>query len=197
MDGHIIKSRTLFYVRQFDWHLVDDVIAIVTLLDPANWGTESYIHAEKWRSDCSGRFVDKRGGYVGTLFTSTLRGDNKGTVIRPAREVLRKPENWHCCEVEHRSSNYWAAMQWAHEQARTNRGYGFRDLGKHIGIPFLSDPLRNICSEAVHNFDVKGGANFDGQGDEFKEMGCPDPRTLSRLYEKAGITIKPLIEMEG
>lgn len=188
MSGHIIKSRTLFYLAQFDWHFTDDLIWLVTGLNPANWGTKGYIHAEKWRSDVNGKFVNDSGGYVGTVFTSTMRGDAKGTVIRPAAGVLRNRDRWHCCEVEHRSVDYWKAMTWAYEAARKNRGYGFRDLAKHIGIPFLADPLRNICSEAVHNFDVKGGI--------FPEIGCPDPRALSKRYKKAGIIIKPLTEMD-
>lgn len=184
MVDHIIKSRTLFFLAQFDEHFVDDLIWLVTSLNPANWSTPGYVHAEKWRSDCNGKFIDDRGNYLGTVLTSTLRGDNKGTVIRPAREVIKHPGHWHCCEVGHRSSYYWAAMQWAHEEVRKNRGYGFRDLPKFAGISMLSDPLRNICSEAVHNFDVKGGI--------FEKMGCPGPRQLARLYKEAGIKISPL-----
>ena len=91
--------------------------------------------------------------YVGTCYTSTMRGDNNGTVSRPAREVFTHPERWEYIELEVTDESFKAAKAWADARVAMKWSYSKRDLLRFV-MPLwllkklkLADPDREICSE--------------------------------------------------
>ena len=111
-----MKMRILFYRAKFgDKKLLDNLISGWTGL--FNWGTIRASHVEIWVADetkksplCEHGFC-RRGTvfadgsreshlWLGTCYTSTMRGDDNGTVKRPASGVLTHPERWCYVEVE-------------------------------------------------------------------------------------------------
>ena len=163
------KVRFLFYRARFEWRnifkkkirLVDDGISWWTW--PGNIGTGPYSHVEVWLPDEDGRFgvtyedlewEVPRKAYIGTAFTSTMRGENNGTVKRPASKVLKHPERWDYKEFEIDENLYLQGKYWMNKKVRDNKGYSFRDIGKFFGLGFLADESRDICSEFGHNYGV-------------------------------------------
>ena len=161
------KIRFVFYIAKFDLinvlyrkrkpHFIDDGIAFWTGL--FNWFTPRYSHWEGWIQDENGLFRDYyyvagiTDEFLGTCYTSTMRGDNNGTVSRPASEVFIHPERWHYQEFEVTDDSFEEAKAWADERVRLNRGYSKRDILRFF-MPLwllkklkLDDPVREICSE--------------------------------------------------
>ncbi len=161
------KIRFVFYKAKFEWrnvfikgrkiHLVDDLVALGTWLP--NLFTPRYSHVETWIADLAGDFetVDYGGFlervFVGTCYTSTMRGDANGTVSRPASEVFTHPERWEYLEFEVTDESFKTALLWAQLRVLRNKGYSKRDLLR-FAMPLwmlkklhLDDPDREICSE--------------------------------------------------
>ncbi|KKK65627.1 hypothetical protein LCGC14_2972240 [marine sediment metagenome] len=160
------KVRYVFYIAKFDLinvirgkrkpHLIDDGISLWTGL--FNWFTPGYSHWEGWiEEDGSFQeslFVCPDGwAYVGTCYTSTMRGDDNGTVSRPASTVFTHPERWEYIEFELTDESFDEAKAWADERVRKNKGYSKRDLLR-FAMPLWmlkkfkwDDPEREICSE--------------------------------------------------
>ena len=162
-----MKIRFLFYRAKFEWrnfiktrriHLVDDAISWWTWF--GNIGTEPYAHAEVWTPISGSCFTNGLKGqkfFTGTCWTSTMRGEAKGTCKRPASEVLTHPERWDYIEFDIAEDLFFAGKLWMNCQIRDNKGYGFRDIGKFFGLGFMADKYRNICSEFTHNYAVITG----------------------------------------
>jgi hypothetical protein len=89
-----------------------------------------------------------------------MRGDDDGTVVRTAREVIRDKSRWDYVELEAASHKlYWDAMYWAAHEVATNTGYSKEDIKIFIPIArhFVKRNKRNICSEFADKFMVECG----------------------------------------
>jgi len=131
IGGVLFKKRKL--------HLIDDGISW-WLFNP--W-TPPYSHQE------TGAKVDG----VEWLWTSTMRGEDNGTVSRPASTVFKYPKRWEYIEFEVTDESFEAAKAWADERVKNNKGYSKRDLLR-FAMPLwmlkklkIADPDREICSE--------------------------------------------------
>ncbi|KKK50812.1 hypothetical protein LCGC14_3121300, partial [marine sediment metagenome] len=87
------------------------------------------------------------------LWTSTMRGEDNGTVSRPASTVFKYPKRWEYIEFEVTDESFEAAKAWADERVKNNKGYSKRDLLR-FAMPLwmlkklkIADPDREICSE--------------------------------------------------
>ncbi len=164
------KIRFVFYIAKFKWRnlfikgrkirLVDDGISLWTGL--FNWWTPGYSHWEGWTAGQNRNFkifshdIDSEMThpiFVGTCYTSTMRGDDNGTVKRPASEVFTHPKRWEYIEFEVTDESFEVAKAWADERVKNNKGYSKRDLLR-FAMPLwmlkklkIADPDREICSE--------------------------------------------------
>jgi len=184
------KFRVLFYKAKFgDKKWIDDGISIYTTFwnvlglafEPKlAWQVfrRRYSHVEIWLPDEGGFFVKCIStGWIakhdndkviiskeicGQCFTSTMRGDDNGTVIRPASEVLTHPERWDYIEIiEPYDHVYKEAVKWAYQQVHRNQGYNKRTILDFFN-PFRrtrksGKDEKNICSVAVEGFLWKLG----------------------------------------
>ena len=171
--------RFVFYRAKLDFvniirrkrklHLVDDVISLWTGL--FNWFAPPYSHMsvligeEMYRkpqlNEFLGMVFEIGNEYVGTCYTSTMRGDDNGTVSRPASTVFKYPERWEYLEFEVTDESFELAKAWADERVRLNKGYSLRDLWR-FAMPLwllkkikLADPDREICSEHGEGWGVR------------------------------------------
>ena len=186
-----MKIRVKFYRAEHDGHLIDDVISGYTKI--FNWNTEPYSHCGIWWPDADGRFLNEGSdgvglfftGFAGVCFSSTMRGDANGTVIRPARDVLTHPERWDYCEIEVPDEKALEAMAWAQVEALNNKGY---DKLQILGFFFpwrFGRADQNICTEAVGKFLY--------QALVLDRIWVWSPRRLSAKLIEKGYKIVPLI----
>ena len=164
------RIRFVFYVAKFEWRnlfikgrkirVVDDGISLWTGL--FNWFTPGYSHMSVWIEsdfrDFKAYVLDyehkaKFLSFTGTCYTSTMRGDDNGTVSRPASTVFTHPERWEYIEFEVTDESFEEAKAWADERVKNNKGYSKRDLLR-FAMPLwmlkglkIADPDREICSE--------------------------------------------------
>ena len=164
--------RTLYYRAKFgDGHILDNIIAWGTMYE----GGEPFSHCEIQTPDENGNFVESKRvpipcpdnkpgcctchyklveSFVGTCWTSTMRGDHDGTVKRDASMVLTHPERWWYSEHEVSDGQFNRMIRHMEAEVRDNLGYSKWELAKFIPIlrHFISpDIWRNICSEFCHN----------------------------------------------
>ncbi len=170
------KVRYAFYIARFDLlnvirgkrkpHLIDDGISLWTGL--FNWFTPRYSHWEGWiaRVDGSFGFPGTLVGhpkqiYHGTCYTSTMRGDDNGTVSRPASTVFKYPNRWEFIEFEVTDGSFEEAKAWADERVKNNKGYSMKDIRRFfMPLPVLKffkwdDPERDICSEFGEGWSIR------------------------------------------
>ena len=93
-------------------------------------------------------------------------------------------DRWDYIEIELYQDEYGDMMDYLETEVDCNTGYGKADLLKFFGIPLISDPTRNICSELVHNALVKTC--------HFKKNKVISPLMLAILLKKQGFEIKNL-----
>lgn len=174
--------RVLFYVTpKFKWkYWVNWLISIRTL----SW----YSHCEIWTPDENDRFTmagnNRPMDYWGTCWTSTMRGEDNGTVKRPANEVLDHPENWDYIEIEledHKYDNLITLMQ---IEVEGNEGYSKWDLLKFISPIHFPDNDRNICSEFVDYMLF--------QVDIFRKYGIVSPGKVAKKLIRLGCKVGSL-----
>lgn len=137
-----------------------------------------YSHVEIWWPDKDGNFrVGKRknnkrflrGRYihsmeyscVGECFTSTMRGNYNGTIIRPASEIFKHPKRWDITTITISDKNFERAKNWAIYQAVHNLGYNKKTIGSFFN-PFRKtkkpdETEQNICSVASQGFSWMAG----------------------------------------
>jgi len=199
-----MKIRVLFYKAQKDGHMVDDGISLWTKL--FNWNTPPYSHVEIWWPDkidgfdkacvpgratceCSGGtttvtmdYTDTE--YCGRCFTSTMRGEDNGTVLRSANEVLTHPKRWDYIEITVAEEDALTAKGLARLAAQANSGYDFFCILGFF-LPFrVRSKEKNICSEAVQKFLVWCKV--------FPKKKIWSPRRLSKQLDKLGYTTTSL-----
>ena len=172
------QIRCVFYKARFEWRnvftkgrkirLVDDGIALATW--PLNLFTPWYSHMSVWIPGQNRNFkifshdIDTETTnpvFVGTCYTSTMRGDDNGTVSRPASTVFKNPERWEYIEFEVTDESFKTAVLWADLRVLRNKGYSMRDLWR-FAMPLwllkkikLADPDREICSEHGEGWAIR------------------------------------------
>lgn len=188
------KIRVLFYRAIFgDKKWLDDAISLWTGL--FNMGTGPYSHVELQTPE-DGYFELRPPStnygladmeYMGTCYTSTMRGKTKGVVKRPVSEVLKNPRRWDYCEIEVGEKRHKQMIETANLYAKEYHGYDFKAIVSFFWYKRIGSRTEFICSELVYHFLFLLGVFKLG----FK---CPSPRRLSRWLTKKGIEIKPLQE---
>jgi hypothetical protein len=97
----------------------------------------------------------------GDCYTSTMRDEFDGTVVRSVKEVILDRSRWDYVEIEAPTHEHFKqAMVWAAREVATNTGYSRADLAVVIPIArhFIKKNKRNICSEFVDIFMVRCGS---------------------------------------
>ena len=183
-----MKIRELYYRAAKDKHWLDNGISTWTKI--FNWGTGPYSHAEIWWPDegefKEHAFVDDE--YIGECFTSTMRGKDNGTVIRPAREVLKHPERWDYIEREVPDDIAREAIHNARVAARNNQGYDKACIAGFF-LPWrIRSKDKDICSEIAQKFLVWIKI--------FPKYKVWSPRRLSKRSVSKGGVIRPLVKKE-
>jgi hypothetical protein len=113
-----------------------------------------------------------------------MRGEDNGTVKRPACEVLKNPGRWDYIEVEMEEC-YHTDMLWYMEmQVSINKGYSIRDILKFVSPIHFPDNKRNICSEFVNNALCVA--------DIFSNAGIISPKAVYKRLITKGYTVKEL-----
>ncbi len=191
-----MKIRIIFYkARIGDKHWLDDAISLWTGI--FNMGTGPYSHVELWVPGdviphgiqfcnpvrCTRKLepID----YYGTCYTSTMRGDAKGVVKRPASKVLKNPKRWDYCELGVEEEDYNRMIRPADNLIKHGKGYDFRAIASFFWFRRVHEDDKWICSELVYLLLIWCRV-FKG------EVLCPSPRRLSRWLTKRGYVIKPL-----
>ena len=185
-----MKIRVLFYKAAIDGHFLDNAISFWSGL--FNWGTKGYSHCEIWWPTGDGFFdgigtLTGKQYFYGECFTSTMRDEIDGTVIRPAYEVLRNPKRWDVCEMWVDEPHYATAIPYARTQAENNKGYDKLCIASFFFPVRFHNKSKNICSEIVQKFLVVAGI--------LTKPKIWSPRRLSRKLIKKGYKIGPLIKI--
>ena len=136
------EVRFVFYRAKLDWknvirrkrklHLIDDGISLWTGL--FNWFTPPYSRMSVWiprengglftsgtRLMPSDQWVIRY--FWGTCYTSTMRGDDNGTVSRPASTVFKYPKRWEYIEFEVTDESFEEAKAWADKRVAMKWSY--------------------------------------------------------------------------
>ncbi|HDZ38772.1 MAG TPA: hypothetical protein ENH62_10870 [Marinobacter sp.] len=172
------QVRFVFFKAKFEWRnvlpgrkirLIDDGISLWTGL--FNWFTPGYSHVEVWiHEDPDWDYWVTLGDSIygksqhqfrGICYTSTMRGDDNGTVSRPASTVFKYPKRWEYIEFEVTDESFEHALVWADERVFHNKGYSKRDLLR-FAMPLwllkglkIADPDREICSEHGEGWAIR------------------------------------------
>lgn len=158
-----VKYRDLWYIAKYgDGTMIDDAIRIATKIP--NWNAPPTTHWEGWEPDKDGDF---RGGisrsFYGQCWTSTTRGNDNGTCVRPAISVLRNEERWLYTEKEVERSRFEYARGRAQRRVDDNLGYAWRNLPRY-GMPLwlfrflrMEDKLRETCSQHGEHWGIDMG----------------------------------------
>ncbi len=178
------EVRFAFYLARFEWrnvfkkgkklHVVDDVISWWTWL--FNWFTPGYSHVEVWIPETDKMIcwppaftatftqtgdVPARLAVYGTVYTSTMRGDENGTVSRPASTVFTNPKRWHYLEFEVTDESFAEAKAWADERVAGKHKYAMKDIRRFFMPLWLlrklkwDDPEREICTEHAEGWAIR------------------------------------------
>ena len=124
------------------------------------------------------------------MFTSTMRGDNNGTVLRPASDVLKHPDRWYITEIEVPDDLYRIARNWAKIRVACNGGYDKKTIASFFwpwGRFGSADKEQAICSERCYQFLCECGIFRD-------KTRCPSPRRLCKWMAELKYTTRPLLE---
>ena len=181
------RIRYVFYIAKLEWRnilpgrkirLIDDGISLWTGL--FNWFTPGYSHMSVWKTIPERPFVfwlDGQGKmycnpptnpcetdkpvFSGTCYTSTMRGDDNGTVSRPASTVFTHPERWEYIEFEVTDESFEEAKAWADERVAGKHKYSMKDIRRFIMPLWMlkklkwDDPEREICSEHGEGWAIR------------------------------------------
>ena len=99
--------------------------------------------------------------------------------------VIHNLKRWAFATYFLTTDEYAKADAYREKEVANNKGYGFRDLGKFVGLRFLADKARNICSEFVNNYLWHAG--------KVRLFGVIDPRRLALIIIGQG---KDIINLE-
>lgn len=118
---------------------------------------------------------------TGLCYTSTMRDEDNGTVVRDSAIVLRHIKHWHCIEIEVGEMQHKMLFWWLQQKVDANKGYSTRDILKFISPVHFPDNLRDICSELINNGCVIIGLIFG--------FGIVSPAKVAKKLVKQGHVI--------
>jgi hypothetical protein len=177
MKNSINSFRLLEYKNTDRW-LNWAISSYTGLFNP---GTPTYSHSEIWWPNEDGLWEN------GECFTSTMRGDWNGTVIRPAYYVIKYPENWDYCQFDNINPiKYHAAIGLARIAAKQNQGYDKPALLSFFFPVRFGSSKADICSETSERFMYYCGI--------LSNASIPSPRRLAGKLIKKGYAFKSLQE---
>lgn len=200
------EFRVAFYkAKLWDGHKIDNIIDIWTMLVniPYVVWNEKFNLKNVWKflkMNYSHVEIQTPGKHAhsqprpidwwnGDMWTSTMRDKGEdGTVVRPARKVLKDKSRWDYATFSVHKENYDLAIIWAKHQVAVNLGYSKKGIGKFFPVIryFIDDPERNICSEFTHNFIIVANVLLG----PFRVI---SPRKLAYIiWKKLGKEIKPM-----
>ena len=157
------KHKMRIWLYKTQWkprkkYFVTQLISIRTL--------SKYSHIEIEDVDCH------------VCYTSTMRDEDNGTVVRDSGIVLRHPAHWDYIEFEISQMQYNVLIWWLDQKVAANKGYSRWDIMKFISPIHIQDVLRDICSEIVNNGCVVIMV-IDG-------FGIPSPAKVAVKFVKKG-----------
>ena len=174
------RVRFIFYKTPWKWglkYLVNHLISLRT------WS--KYSHVEIWVANESILGFGYISLPVGTCYTSTMRGEENGTVERRAIKVLKHPERWDYIEFDVNDREYKDLILWLDKEVKANKGYSKWDILKFLSPIHFPDNKRNICSELCND-----GACIAGI---IKGRGIVSPAKLLKKLVAVGGVVKELI----
>jgi len=134
-------------------------------------------HTEVWWANADNFFAS------GECYTSTMRGENNGTVIRPTREVIQNSKRWLYFEMDVLDNLYEHAKLRARAAVVGNQGYDRWTIASFFWFKRFGKSNQEICSEVAYGFLYDCGV--------FTTKGlCPSPRRLCRWLMNLGL--KPI-----
>ena len=150
-----------------------------------NKGTPPYSHSEIWfhREDRFKSKVDET-VFTGECFTSTMRGDVNGTVLRSAYMVVKHPERWEYFEISVEDNVYDQVYTKAKTAALANEGYDKPALLSFFFPVRFGSGVKDICSEVTYRALCWAGI--------FKKPAMPSPRRQARWLMDLGYEIHQL-----
>jgi len=149
--------------------------------------------------------------FYGKCYTSTMRGDNAGTCVRPASEIFKNPSRWFYIPIELTDEAYRWLVEDMELKVANNKGYDKRIIWRFFMPRFLArwlkvdDPDKDNCSEFAEN-EVSGAfsemaLDLIFGGTYYKERMLywlfrpnPSPIRLAKYCYDAGFTMR---EMDG
>ena len=218
------KARFAVYLAEwFDGHFADTAISIFSkwknrkilkLVTPEQRKLiKNASHIELWLPNVHGKFEhfdtmlvsDEEIMSDGTTYTSSMRGDRKGTCKRPASETLKNPGRWIYFEFEYPAEVHDEWIAYMDNKVENNQGYDKRlILGFLIGNVKSRDG-KEICSENVQDNIIEMGKIIEKSmviPDSLKEyfLSCfihncfivPDPLQIAIMLCLAGFEPKKL-----
>lgn len=132
--------------------------------------------------------------YHDLAFTSTLRDDTNGVVLRSAQGVMCKhPENWYYYNLECSPGEYAIILRWMCYEAIGNQGYDKLAI-LSFGFPIrFHSKLRWICSEIGHGTLVKG---LESDGKIYQKLGNKTYWTKQRVPSPIRESLKLFLEAQ-
>ena len=141
--------RLLNYRAARDGHVLDDIISLWTAI--FNPGTGPYSHSEIWYPSYM-RGSAERSYEYGMCYSSTMRGSEHGTCLRPASAIIKHPERWDFIEIPVEESMLAYAIRRAEGSVENNEGYDKLMLLSFAWPVRFGSASKQICSEAAQQF---------------------------------------------
>ncbi len=146
------KFRVLFHKIPPRWeglwyglrHPVSGGIALAT------WSR--YTHVEIWVPKLGvfrGGNVTVAPSWLGTCYTSTLRGKYDGACKRPASEVLKNLERWDYLEFECEDEDFAKMLAAMDKAVKENKGYDVMLILRFLAFVPVFNSRKYICTEFV------------------------------------------------
>lgn len=171
--------RVLCYLPSYkDGHWLDNGIDLWSRL----WNLKAddrlrCSHTELWFPDILGNYEQ------GVCFTSTMRDNVNGVVMRASYKVLTNPERWDYFEIPCTDGEYANLISWCTAEAAKGQKYGTLTIATFFlpvrfrigGRPVCSD----ICCEAMQRNITVMKAALSG-------LRVPSPTRLAYYINKAG-----------
>jgi hypothetical protein len=181
--------RLLFYIPRFgDGHALDNAIYLWTKI----WNRKAPTmlrcsHAEIWTPGYEMGFTwqDKQGKhqFAGDCWTSTMRGEDNGTVRRAAADILKHPDRWFYFEIEVRE--YERLYESMERKVKFNQGYDVWTIMSFFWVRRYTSRPGQICSEFSHEALLGFPSNMRLRV-ALAHLTCPSPLRLAYTVFRAG-----------
>lgn len=218
-DGHVVDDAiniwtALFNIPLPSWKVWRKDTWSAWWREIKQWWRDAFSHIELWISNGNGRFAccmlneaedgcgicgNKLGKGIndkelyGECYTSTMRGDWDGTVLRPASEVIKDPSRWDVGVIATITEDqYRRGMKEINHAVKYNQGYDKRCIADFFNplrrwLPIHSK-VKQICSEAFQH-------GLSALVSRFVWKYINSPRRIVRKLKKKGVVFTPVTEM--